>query len=83
MDKAPSVPPQYSVQMLQDYIKLTILMTGQEVKELPVSDAFFTFYKEQLKSLLKNFNALPQTPMKDDDMVFMGIKLIPILKKEK
>lgn len=79
MTEANPIPPQFSLQILQDYIKLHTIVTGTLPKEIRVSQDLLNWFREQRKSIAKNFN-MGTISNKDTDLQFMEVKLIPILE---
>lgn len=72
-------PPQFTLDHLTNYLQLATLITGEAPTEIKVSQQVFNWYREQRKRVAKNFN-VGELSNKDEDQMFMGVKLIPKLE---
>lgn len=71
MDKT-NIPPQVSLQQLQQFIELSRLIQG-DIKEITVTKEFIEDYDKQIKQVAKNLN-IPTTKNYKEHK-FLGVKL--------
>jgi len=73
MNAPQPTPPKYSLQQLQDYIRLTNHFQDK-VKEVKVTKEVIDWYKEQVKQVAKNLNIPVTEEIKEPQ--YSGVKLV-------
>lgn len=74
MNPSPVPPPAYSLQQLVEYFTAIEKLTGVKPAQVEVSADCLHWFRQQVKSVVKNFN-IPTTKNYKKDM-FMGVELV-------